>query len=249
VRRVARVPRSGVRVLDRAVARPTRRLIRRIGEDFALEDAAAVLDQLREVPECLPLGELQDPERTQASLVLPAAGDLGTFLSQLELAREDWRDALVVAGLGGSDWPAKLNEAPGRPRISPRLWTYPFHAQSWDEIQDEYTALASRDTSLAPWAAIANSVGASPAKGQLAGRITTHVHDLEVTTAPVGEPPVEVVVVRSPHSLHDRSPKGKVVIEHLSTTGRDDKSERSVEDAVPLFWRFILEKFGVSGRG
>jgi hypothetical protein len=88
-----------------------------------------------------------------------------------ELAREDWRDALVVAGLGGSDWPAKLNEALGRPRISPRLWTYPFHAQSWDEIQDEYTALASRDTSLAAWAAIANSVGASPAKGQLAGRL------------------------------------------------------------------------------
>jgi hypothetical protein len=91
-------------------------LTRRVREDFEPVDAAAVLDQLPELPEGLPLGEGQDPERVHASLVIPAAGDYGVFLTQLELARADWRDALVVAGLADSDWPTKLNVALGRSR-------------------------------------------------------------------------------------------------------------------------------------
>ena len=40
-------------------------------------------------------------------------------------------------------------------------------------------------------------------------------------------------------------PAGMVAIEHTSLTGRTDHVERPVGEAVPLFWRFMAEKFGV----
>jgi hypothetical protein len=40
----------------------------------------------------------------------------------------------------------------------------------------------------------------------------------------------------------------KVVIESCSLTGRIDRIERPVAETVPLFWRFMIEKFGVPPR-
>lgn len=43
---------------------------------------------------------------------------------------------------------------------------------------------------------------------------------------------------------------GGVFIEHRSVTGHDDGIFRDGAEAVPLFWRFMIEKFGVeSGFG
>jgi hypothetical protein len=64
------------------------------------------------VPERLPLCG-QDAERVQASLVLTAHADYGRFLAALQLAREDWRDALVGSGLGDDDWPERLTDTLG----------------------------------------------------------------------------------------------------------------------------------------
>jgi hypothetical protein len=36
-----------------------------------------------------------------------------------------------------------------------------------------------------------------------------------------------------------------VLIEQQSLTGHDDRIERLASEAVPLFWRFMIEKFGV----
>lgn len=70
------------------------------------------------------------------------------------------------------------------------------------------------------------------------------MHDLMVTATPIPEPPVDLVAVRAPGSL--RAPRqGHVLIEHLAVTGRNDRVERPVADAAPLFWRFMIEKFGV----
>ena len=66
-----------------------------------------------------------------------------------------------------------------------------------------------------------------------------------VTSTPTGEPPHEVVIVRSPSSLR-RPSTGHVVIEHRSLTGHDDSIERPADEAVALFWRFMIEKFGVA---
>jgi hypothetical protein len=53
--------------------------------------------------------------------------------------------------------------------------------------------------------------------------------------------------VRSPSSLTPPI-ADKVRIEHLSVTGRNDRIERPVDESVALFWRFMIEKFGVHPR-
>lgn len=71
------------------------------------------------------------------------------------------------------------------------------------------------------------------------------MYDLIVTERPILEPPYTVVIVRSPVSVMP-PPQGMVVIEHTSLSGWTDRIERPVAEAVPLFWRFMAEKFGVS---
>jgi hypothetical protein len=90
--------------------------------------------------------------------------------------------------------------------------------------------------------AITDSVLASGAAGQLAG--TTSVHDPIVVPAPVLEPSYDVIVVRAPSSLR-RPLTRHVLIEHLSCTGHNDRIERPVSGAVPLFWRFVTVKYGI----
>jgi hypothetical protein len=77
---------------------------------------------------------------------------------------------------------------------------------------------------------------------------TTSMQDLCVACSPVQEPPLDVIVVRAPGSLYAPS-SGNVLIEHLSVAGRNDRIERPVSEAVPLFWRFASEKFGVHPSG
>ncbi|WP_377321931.1 hypothetical protein ACFJIY_21890 [Pimelobacter simplex] len=38
-----------------------------------------------------------------------------------------------------------------------------------------------------------------------------------------------------------------VVMEHLPNIGGADRIERPPEDAVRLFWQFIMEKYGIEG--
>lgn len=106
--------------------------------------------------------------------------------------------------------------------------------------------MAERDESFGYLAAVAESVRDSEAARSLAG--TTSMHDLVVTSTPVVEPPLDVVIVRVPSSLH-RPSAGHVLIEQHSLTGHDDRIERPVAEAMPLFWRFMIEKFGVHPAG
>jgi hypothetical protein len=71
------------------------------------------------------------------------------------------------------------------------------------------------------------------------------VCDLIVTPTPVGEPPHDVVVVRAPNGV--RPPRhGQVRIEHHPLVGRQDSIARPVAEAVGLFWRFMIEKYGIA---
>ena len=92
------------------MATPSQRLTERVRHDFPSHDADAVLEVLETIPESLPLGERQDPERLLA-LVLPACGNLETFEGLVKLARTDWRDALMGAELASGDWPSRLDAA------------------------------------------------------------------------------------------------------------------------------------------
>ena len=72
--------------------------------------------------------------------------------------------------------------------------------------------------------------------------VKTSMFDLLVTERPVRPQPFELIKVYSPNQ---RTPDS-VEIEHLSITGRNDRIIRPVSETVPLFWRFVSEKFGVS---
>ncbi|MDZ7676791.1 MAG: hypothetical protein U5K30_17210 [Acidimicrobiales bacterium] len=54
-----------------------------------------------------------DDERLQAAIVFSAGGDIGRLHDAIELADIDWRDALVVGGLDGDDWTARLDKELG----------------------------------------------------------------------------------------------------------------------------------------
>jgi hypothetical protein len=126
-------------------------------------------------------------------------------------------------------------------RMSSRAWPHRFDAVPWDEIAARFGTLAAAHPELAPVADIAASVRGCGAEHRLAG--LTSMHDLVVTTRPVPEPPIEVVVVRSPSSGYVGP--GGVFIEHRSASGHDDRIFRPAAEAVPLFWLFMIEKFGV----
>lgn len=66
-----------------------------------------MLAELRELPEQV-IGR-QDPERIHAALVIRTAGDWYQFQQYVALAKSDWRDALVGAGLANGDWPTQLD--------------------------------------------------------------------------------------------------------------------------------------------
>ncbi|MEU5879028.1 hypothetical protein [Spirillospora sp. NPDC047279] len=115
-------------------------------------------------------------------------------------------------------------------------------SRPWPEIASSFQELADADPAFGPLAAIAESVITCRADEHLAA--TTSMHDLVVTAAPVpAETPVDVVIVRSPSS--GLANPGWVLIEHCSTTGHDARIARPAGAAVPLFWRFMLEKFGI----
>lgn len=89
------------------MAAATDRVRHRVHRDFG-ENSTRVLTLLEGLPEALP-GTPQEAERIQAALVLGAVGDLRRFDELIALARVDWRDLLVGAGLADADWREQLN--------------------------------------------------------------------------------------------------------------------------------------------
>jgi len=88
------------------------RLSRWIARTFPRGSAAPVVEQLGALPAELIGG--QDSERIQASLVIDTGGDWDAFQRRLALAKSDWRDALVGAGLGDEDWRVHLDAVLGQ---------------------------------------------------------------------------------------------------------------------------------------
>jgi hypothetical protein len=121
-------------------------------------------------------------------------------------------------------------------------WPYPFASRPWEEMSTFFGDMTRRHPGFGHMAAVTDSVLTSGSAGLLAG--CTSMHDLIVVSMPVLDPPYNVIVVRAPGSLHPPRP-GQVLIEHLACTGRNDRIERPVAQAVPLFWRFVIEKCGV----
>ncbi|SEE93763.1 hypothetical protein [Jiangella alba] len=122
--------------------------------------------------------------------------------------------------------------------------TTPFVARDWREIEQFLDESVGSTPGFGHLTDIVRSVIASGRSEALAG--CTSMHDILVVPRPVPEPPYGVVVVRAPSSLRRAPRAGNVVIEEQSVTGHDDIVERPAAEAVPLFWRFMIEKFGIA---
>ncbi|HET7901998.1 MAG TPA: hypothetical protein VFL59_12505 [Candidatus Nanopelagicales bacterium] len=130
--------------------------------------------------------------------------------------------------------------SPHRPRT--HGWPYPFRQREWSEIAAFLDGIAAENAEFRHMSDIVHSVINSRSSDLLAA--CTSMHDLIVVPTPFPEPPYGVVAVRSPSSLtHPKN--GTVLIQHLSVTGHNDEIARPVAEAVPLFWRFMIEKYGV----
>jgi hypothetical protein len=120
--------------------------------------------------------------------------------------------------------------------------TFEFSERPWTEIASFLGGMAEEHSEFQYLADIIESLGASGRDKQLAG--STSMHDLVVVPQPVGKQVYELLIVRAPSSMRP-GPRGLVRIEHLSSTGHNECVDRPVSLAVPLFWRFIIEKFGI----
>ncbi len=126
------------------------------------------------------------------------------------------------------------------PWVSDFSWTEPFPDRPWEAIDRRFATMADLYPDFRHMSDIVKSVLETDRTSMLAG--FTSMHDLLVVAKPIPQhwTPVKVLAPNAPFL-----PQGMVRIEHLSASGRLECIERPVGEAVPLFWRFVKEKFGV----
>ena len=117
-----------------------------------------------------------------------------------------------------------------------------FKALPWADVRDNIGPVAAEHPECGYLIDIIDSVLESGRENELA--VTTSHNSLLITPAPPAPPPIELLRVNAPDERRNAQP-GHVRIEHLSVTGRNDDIERPTSEAVALFWRFAIEKFGV----
>ena len=126
----------------------------------------------------------------------------------------------------------------------------PFRERPWQEIQTRFRSVATDHPDFQPMADIVDSVIVGGATEELAG--CTSMFDLWVVAKPQMDLPYDMVRVMlgsggpvDAGTPDGPVPPGDILIEHLATTGRNDRIRRPVDEATRLFWRFMIEKFGV----
>ncbi len=114
-------------------------------------------------------------------------------------------------------------------------WPTPIRDRPWPEIAAFLHGALDSSSSYEPVLDIVDSIITLEVEAHLAG--CTSMHDLIVAARPISPAPLDVVILRQAY--------GVVTIEHVTHTGRNDRISRPAQDGVALFWRFMIEKFGV----
>lgn len=117
-----------------------------------------------------------------------------------------------------------------------------WRGSPWSEIRGWYQELGWPQ--LQPLIDIVSSVEECGGAERLVA--TTSMHDLWVTRRTPEGPAsrVDLITVRAFTSVRPL-PEGEMVIEHTSHSGQVEVIARPPADAVPLFWRFVREKWGI----
>lgn len=123
-------------------------------------------------------------------------------------------------------------------------WPY-FRPRPWADLHAEYVDLVRGPPNLQHLLAVVESVREVGLDQDLVA--FTSLADLMVRPLPIRDPPYDLVALRSPVSMVP-VPAGTVLVEHLSTTGHDDRVVRPMAETVPPFWRFMAEKYGIDPR-
>ncbi|WP_147305967.1 hypothetical protein [Subtercola boreus] len=120
---------------------------------------------------------------------------------------------------------------------------YEVTERPWDELLGEFHELAIKSPRFTPIAEILRSVISSGLASSLAA--STSMHDLVVVTSPPPAVPFDAIRVSVNSDVTAGHGGDFVTIRHLSVTGLDDEVSRPATEAVALFWRFVIEKFGL----
>jgi hypothetical protein len=84
------------------------RLQRRIEHDFPAPGSADAVAQM--------VAAASESERVQTAIIFCARGQTDRLRDACDLAKLDWRDVLVGAGLADENWPARLDTELGPDR-------------------------------------------------------------------------------------------------------------------------------------
>lgn len=122
-------------------------------------------------------------------------------------------------------------------------WPWPWTRQPWAALAAEYRELVTELPAIAPVLAVIESVIENGMEDRLTA--STALRDLLVTTEPPSDPPIDVIIVRSVMSMKP-SREGEVTIEHVASSGLTESITRPDTNVLPLFWRFVAEKYGLS---
>lgn len=133
--------------------------------------------------------------------------------------------------------PVKLHR-----RWRPHSWSHRrFQATPWAQLADHYRLPANGTSEHLAIIEIIDSVRACGADGVLAAART--IGALNVVDVDATEPPYSVLSVSIIPA--GRTAAGAVQVRHVSCSGLAEDIVRPLDDAAPLFWRFVIEKFGI----
>jgi hypothetical protein len=122
-------------------------------------------------------------------------------------------------------------------------WPHAFVEKDWVDVRDRFATAFARYRDGIYLVDILDTVVANGFMSKLA--LTTSMHDLVIVDRPIPTPPFDVLIVRAPTSNHPPR-EGNVLIEYLAVSNRNAAVERPAAEAVPLFWRFVQAKLGIS---
>lgn len=119
----------------------------------------------------------------------------------------------------------------------------------WRDLADLFAQTATRYDAATCLAEIVDSIIDSGVADQLSGSAGAHNNALIVVEAGDVTPPLTALVVSvwqgGPDTAYKDVGPEQVAIEHWAATGHNDRVERPVSEALPLFRRFVAEKFGI----
>ncbi len=119
-------------------------------------------------------------------------------------------------------------------------WPHPVTGHDWETLANQYRGAPPV---VSPIAQIVESIISSGLSGEL--QFATSMWDLIVAPSPVAMPPLDVVFVQGAMGM-EHVPADRIVVEHVPLVGIADVIERDASDAVPLFWAFMREKYGLT---